>query len=141
MSFISYCSLFTGQKAKYANSTQLMLAMPNAAGGRPLGDLLPLPRPARLPPLCPQCGLPAAVIPYPCGRCLQKPPPWQRLVAVNDYRSAAERLIQQLKFHHRPELAPPWRVCCCCAFCSATICRRTAGRRAAMAASSLAAGL
>jgi len=31
-----------------------MLAMPNAAGGRLLGDLLPLqPRPARLPPALP----------------------------------------------------------------------------------------
>jgi predicted amidophosphoribosyltransferase len=29
----------------------------------------------------------------PCGRCLQKPPPWQRLVAVNDYRSPLSGLI------------------------------------------------
>ncbi|MBO2028988.1 hypothetical protein J4734_00915 [Klebsiella pneumoniae] len=35
-------------------------------------DLLPLqPRPARLSPLCPQCGLPAAASRHPCGRCLQ----------------------------------------------------------------------
>ncbi len=66
MSFIRYPFSFTGQKAKYANSTQLMLAMPNAAGSRPLGDLLPLqPRPARLSPLCPQCGLPAAASRHP----------------------------------------------------------------------------
>lgn len=82
-----------------------MLAMPNAAGSRPLGDLLPLqPRPARLSPLCPQCGLPAAASRHPCGRCLQKPPPWHRLVAVNDYRPPLSGLVQQLKFHHRPEL-------------------------------------
>lgn len=84
-----------------------MLAMPNAAGSRPLGDLLPLqPRPARLSPLCPQCGLPAAASRHPCGRCLQKPPPWHRLVAVNDYRPPLSGLVQQLKFHHRPELGP-----------------------------------
>ncbi|HAU2959682.1 TPA: DNA utilization protein GntX, partial [Salmonella enterica subsp. diarizonae] len=34
---------------------------------------------------CPQCGLPAAHPSLPCGRCLQKPPPWQRLVSVSDY--------------------------------------------------------
>ncbi len=91
---------FTGQKAKYANSTQLMLAMPNAAGSRPL-DLLPLqPRPARLSPLCPQCGLPAAASRHPCGRCLQSRLR-HRLVAV-DYRPPLSGLVQQLKFHHRP---------------------------------------
>ncbi len=89
------------------------------------GDLLPLqPRPARLSPLCPQCGLPAAASRHPCGRCLQKPPPWHRLVAVNDYRPPLSGLVQQLKFHHRPELGPPSRVCCCSAFCSVTICRQ-----------------
>lgn len=35
--------------------------------------------------VCPACGLPAASRTLPCGRCLQKPPPWQRLVAVSDY--------------------------------------------------------
>jgi predicted amidophosphoribosyltransferase len=63
-------------------------------------------------------------IPSPCGRCLQKPPPWHRLVAVNDYRPPLSGLVQQLKFHHRPELGPALRACCCCAFCSVTICRR-----------------
>lgn len=58
------------------------------------------------PPLCPQCGLPAAASRHPCGRCLQKPPPWHRLVAVNDYRPPLSGLVQQLKFHHRPELGP-----------------------------------
>ncbi|EWF67914.1 DNA utilization protein GntX [Klebsiella pneumoniae] len=56
------------------------------------------------PPLCPQCGLPAAASRHPCGRCLQKPPPWHRLVAVNDYRPPLSGLVQRLKFHHRPEL-------------------------------------
>ena len=47
-----------------------------------------------------------------------------RLVAVNDYRPPLSGLVQQLKFHHRPELGPPSRVCCCSAFCSVTICRQ-----------------
>lgn len=57
-------------------------------------------------PLCPQCGLPAQSSTLPCGRCLQKPPPWQRLVTVNDYRPPLSGLIHQLKFNKRPELAP-----------------------------------
>jgi hypothetical protein len=52
--------LFLLQEAKYANSTQLMLAMPNAAGGRPLGICSAAARALLAPPLCPQCGLPAA---------------------------------------------------------------------------------
>ncbi len=84
-----------------------MLAMPNAAGSRPLGDLLPLqPRPARLSPALPAVRPAAAASRHPCGRCLQKPPPWHRLVAVNDYRPPLSGLVQQLKFHHRPELGP-----------------------------------
>ncbi|HAT1609513.1 TPA: DNA utilization protein GntX [Raoultella planticola] len=56
--------------------------------------------------LCPRCGLPAAVSRVPCGRCLRNPPPWQRLVTVNDYRPPLSGLIHQLKFSRRPELAP-----------------------------------
>ncbi|PLN72340.1 DNA utilization protein GntX, partial [Klebsiella quasipneumoniae] len=55
------------------------------------------------PPLCPQCGLPSAMSRHPCGRCLQKPPPWHRMVAVNDYCPPLSDLVRQLKFHHRPE--------------------------------------
>ncbi|XXD07757.1 DNA utilization protein GntX [Klebsiella sp. R445] len=57
-------------------------------------------------PLCPQCGLPAITGLQPCGRCVQKPPPWQRLVAVNDYRPPLSGLVHRLKFTARPELAP-----------------------------------
>lgn len=56
--------------------------------------------------LCPRCGLPAAVSRVSCGRCLRDPPPWQRLVTVNDYRPPLSGLIHQLKFSRRPELAP-----------------------------------
>ena len=55
--------------------------------------------------MCPQCGLPATSPILPCGRCLQKPPPWQRLVAVSAYAPPLSTLIHQLKFSRRPELA------------------------------------
>ena len=55
--------------------------------------------------LCPQCGLPAAHTVIPCGRCLQKPPPWQRLVTVSDYVPPLSGLIHQLKFSRRSETA------------------------------------
>lgn len=54
---------------------------------------------------CPQCGLPAAHPSLPCGRCLQKPPPWQRLIAVSDYISPLSGLIHQFKFLRRSEMA------------------------------------
>lgn len=56
--------------------------------------------------LCPQCGLPAGNLSLPCGRCLQKPPPWQRLIAVSDYAPPLSRLLHRFKFSHQPELAP-----------------------------------
>lgn len=62
--------------------------------------------------LCPQCGLPAAHPSLPCGRCLQKPPPWQRLVSVSDYKPPLSLLVHQLKFTAAAKLPPPWRVCC-----------------------------
>nr|VXZ91357.1 DNA utilization protein GntX [Klebsiella pneumoniae] len=97
---------FTGQKAKYANSTQLMLAMPNAAGSRPLGicsrcsrALLACPRSARSA-AC-RRRHPVTLRPLPAKAASR-----HRLVAVNDYRPPLSGLVQQLKFHHRPELGP-----------------------------------
>nr|WP_318383381.1 DNA utilization protein GntX [uncultured Enterobacter sp.] len=55
--------------------------------------------------LCPQCGLPAAWTHLPCGRCLQKTPPWQALIAVNDYVAPLSSLIHRLKFSRQPEVA------------------------------------
>lgn len=55
--------------------------------------------------LCPQCGLPAAHAVVPCGRCLQKPPPWQRLVTISDYLPPLSGLIHQFKFSRRSEMA------------------------------------
>lgn len=42
----------------------------------------------------------------PCGRCLQRPPPWQRLVFVGDYVVPLSQLVKRFKFHRAPELAP-----------------------------------
>ncbi|WP_318371094.1 DNA utilization protein GntX [Enterobacter sp.] len=55
--------------------------------------------------VCPQCGLPATCGVFPCGRCLQKPPPWQALVAVNDYLPPLSTLIHRLKFLRQPDIA------------------------------------
>lgn len=55
--------------------------------------------------LCPQCGLPTAHIALPCGRCLKKPPPWQRLITVSSYTPPLSPLIHQLKFSQRSEIA------------------------------------
>ncbi|HFF8550618.1 TPA: DNA utilization protein GntX [Kluyvera cryocrescens] len=54
---------------------------------------------------CPQCGLPSASADAPCGRCLQKPPPWQRLVAVNDYLPPLSQMVHRFKFSGKAELA------------------------------------
>ncbi|HEX4503560.1 MAG TPA: DNA utilization protein GntX [Scandinavium sp.] len=55
--------------------------------------------------LCPQCALPAANARFACGRCLQKAPPWQYLVAVNNYVAPLSTLIHTWKFSGKPELA------------------------------------
>lgn len=62
---------------------------------------------ARRFPCCPQCGLPALSGQFPCGRCLQKPPPWSQLVAVDDYVRPLSRLIHKLKFSRQIQLAQP----------------------------------
>ncbi|VDA98891.1 Orotate phosphoribosyltransferase [Klebsiella pneumoniae] len=73
--------------------------MPNAAGSRPLGicsrcsrALLACPRSAACSP---------AASRHPAAACKSR---LHRLVAVNDYRPPLSGLVQQLKFHHRPEL-------------------------------------
>ena len=60
----------------------------------------------RPPVCCPQCGLPAAHTALPCGRCLQKPPPWQRLTFISDYTAPLSGLVHQLKFQRQTTLAP-----------------------------------
>ncbi len=73
-------------------------------------------RSAHAPPVqikryAPQCRLPATHSHLPCGRCLQKPPPWQRLVTVADYAPPLSPLIHQLKFSGAAESPAPCHVC------------------------------
>ncbi|MGA4582921.1 DNA utilization protein GntX [Enterobacter hormaechei] len=56
---------------------------------------------------CPQCGLPAVSQTLPCGRCLNKAPPWSALVAVDDYVLPLSRLVQTFKFSSQTALAQP----------------------------------
>lgn len=58
------------------------------------------------PLCCPRCALPASSPLLPCGRCLQHPPSWQRLVFASNYISPLSLLVKIFKFHHAPELAP-----------------------------------
>lgn len=58
-----------------------------------------------LPLCCPRCGLPAGDAFVPCGRCLQRPPPWQQLIAVSDYCSPLSLLIARYKFSGRTALS------------------------------------
>ncbi len=48
---------------------------------------------------CEVCGLP---LPAPtdrvCGSCLQKPPPWDRVLAALDYRFPVDALVRRFKF-------------------------------------------
>ncbi|WP_027710700.1 DNA utilization protein GntX [Dickeya chrysanthemi] len=60
-----------------------------------------------LPPVCcPRCGLPSASHVLPCGRCLQRPPPWHSLLFVSDYQPPLNTLVRRIKFQRRTELAP-----------------------------------
>lgn len=58
------------------------------------------------PLCCPCCGLPSGDPHQACGRCLQHPQPWQRLVFVTDYCPPLSTLIKRFKFQYAPELAP-----------------------------------
>lgn len=58
------------------------------------------------PSCCPVCGLPSGDPHQPCGRCLQKAPPWQALVFVSDYRPPISTLVKNFKFQQTPALAP-----------------------------------
>ncbi|HEJ9056828.1 TPA: DNA utilization protein GntX [Serratia fonticola] len=58
------------------------------------------------PCCCPVCGLPSGDPHQPCGRCLQKAPPWQALVFVSDYHPPISTLVKNFKFQQTPALAP-----------------------------------
>ncbi len=55
---------------------------------------------------CERCGLPAAQGVTQCGRCLQNPPPWDKLIFVTDYQPPLNSLIHRLKFTGATALAP-----------------------------------
>lgn len=53
-------------------------------------------------PQCRQCGLPLpAAQNQTCGRCLYRPPPFDRTVSPLQYRFPADRLVRALKFHRQ----------------------------------------
>jgi len=55
-----------------------------------------LPRP---PALCPRCGLAMHDSSgTECGRCQREPPPWERMVVLDDYRSPYRELLLDLKY-------------------------------------------
>ena len=56
-------------------------------------------------PVCPRCALPTLSRTLPCGRCLQKMPPWQQMVTVSGYTPPLSQLVHQMKFSRRPEMA------------------------------------
>lgn len=57
------------------------------------------------PPCCPRCGLPSTSQIFDCGRCLNKPPPWDAMIYATDYLPPLSGLVMRLKFSRQPELA------------------------------------
>ncbi|MEN4911673.1 DNA utilization protein GntX [Erwinia amylovora] len=57
------------------------------------------------PACCPRCGLPAGCSTHQCGRCLRRPPPWQRLIAVSAWQPPLSQLVNRLKFYRATALA------------------------------------
>ncbi|MDR2786949.1 MAG: double zinc ribbon domain-containing protein, partial [Candidatus Accumulibacter sp.] len=55
-------------------------------------------------PCCPRCGLPTA-LGESCGRCLARPPHYDRTFAAFRYGFPLDKLIQSFKYGHRLALA------------------------------------
>ncbi len=55
------------------------------------------------PPCCPRCGLPSSGGHHDCGRCLQKPPPWDAMVFATPYEPPVSGLVLRLKSSRFPE--------------------------------------
>lgn len=66
------------------------------------GCLTSLPRHPRA---CPRCAAPAGDGLTPCGRCQQEPPAFKAAFAAFAYRPPLDKLIVELKFHHRLHLS------------------------------------
>lgn len=56
------------------------------------------------PPCCPRCGLPSSGGNLECGRCLQKPPPWDVMIFACPYEMPVSGLVLRMKFSKQPEL-------------------------------------
>lgn len=56
---------------------------------------------------CAGCALPLPAAQALCGACLHRPPPWARAVSAVDYAFPWDRLIADLKFRGRVDLAAP----------------------------------
>lgn len=58
-----------------------------------------------MPSCCPRCALPSEQPHVDCGRCLKRPPAWQRLISVTPYRAPLRKLLHRYKFSPQPQLA------------------------------------
>lgn len=61
-------------------------------------------------PCCPQCALPTPAGQR-CGRCLKRPPAYDRTVAALAYAYPLDRLIPRLKYHGRLAVVPLLGAC------------------------------
>ena len=58
-----------------------------------------------LPWCCPRCGLPAPSALTECRSCLLKPPPWQQMIFVSEWRSPVKEWVKRLKFSQATALS------------------------------------
>lgn len=59
------------------------------------------------PSICQHCGLPLELStkPVSCGRCLQQPPAYDRVISAFAYATPVSQLVSKLKFHGQLQLA------------------------------------
>ncbi|WP_241819067.1 ComF family protein [Enterovibrio norvegicus] len=57
-------------------------------------------------PRCLHCGLPAPYVTESCGRCLNNPPAWDRLICVGGYTFPYDKLLHRFKYQGQYWLAP-----------------------------------
>ncbi|MCV6590201.1 MAG: ComF family protein [Marinobacterium sp.] len=56
---------------------------------------------------CPRCALPRILdSPHPCGECLQRPPPWQQVIAACHYDFPLNELISRAKYERQLHFIP-----------------------------------
>ncbi|WP_245621615.1 ComF family protein [Enterovibrio calviensis] len=57
-------------------------------------------------PRCLHCGLPTPYVTESCGRCLNSPPAWDRLICVGGYTFPYDKLLHRFKYQGHYWLAP-----------------------------------